>query len=116
MADENFATRKAYRLTSSLIEVGDVLAYWSFVSNPPHARPATYAPSSPTMPVEFHVKVRRWLLDAGAGIHVVGRQHLTQQQLRSRVKSDPVRLVIANGIVGVDQTVELWIDQLGFSI
>ena len=68
------------------------------------------------MPVELKGKIRRWLLDTGAGIHVVGCQHLKQQQLRSRVKSDPVRLVTANGIIGVEQTVELWIDQLGFSI
>ena len=60
--------------------------------------------------------IRRWLVDTGAGVHVVGRQHLTARQFKNTVTGDTVSLLIANGVVEVDQTVELFVDELGFSV
>ena len=60
--------------------------------------------------------IRRWLVDTGAGQHVVGRRHLTQQQVEIMAKADPISLITANGFIEVDQIVELHVDELGFSI
>ena len=74
---------------------------------PAHAQP---------MPVEQTGTIRRWLVDTGAGQHVVGKHHRTQDQLNSIVKADSISLVTANGFIEVDRKVELHVDELGFSI
>ena len=77
------------------------------------SRPA-FAASS--MPVKVQGTIRRWLVDTGAGQHVVGKSHLTKQQLASMVKSDPITLVTASGVIIVYQIVEFHVDELGFAI
>ena len=70
----------------------------------------------PQFPLKLEGTIRRWLVDTGVGQHVVGRSHSTKQQLKSLAKSDPITLATANGLIEVDQTLELHVDELGFSI
>ena len=71
---------------------------------------------SPVLPVERKGNIRRRLVDTDAGIHVVGRQHLTSQQLKARQKADAVSLNIANGVTECDEIVELMVDELGLTV
>ena len=68
------------------------------------------------MPMRYEGTIRRWLVDTGACRHVVGWRHPTKQQLASMVKSDPTSLGTANGLIEVDDIVELMVDELGFTV
>ena len=57
-------------------------------------------------------KVKRWLVDTGAGAHFVGRKYLTQQQIDAVVSLDPIRLAIANGVISADKGAWLYVDEL----
>ena len=100
------AVRKAFRDNKELREDGTI-PNATFPEQCKHD-------NIPVFPAEAKGVIKRWLLDTGAGIHVVGRQYLTKQQLAGLVQSDPVTLATATGTIEVTQTVELWVDELGF--
>ena len=59
--------------------------------------------------------IRRWLVDAGVGQHIVVCSNLSKQQLASAQTVEAISVVTANGVIKVDQVVDLWVDELGFS-
>ena len=56
--------------------------------------------------------IKRWLVDTGAGQHVVGREHLTAQQLADAFDVDPLRLITANWVIDASKATCLYVDQL----
>ena len=56
--------------------------------------------------------IKRWLVDTGAGQHVVGKEHLIAQQLADVVDVDPLRLITSNGIIEASKATWLYVSQL----
>ena len=62
------------------------------------------------------IPAREYIVDSGASFHLVNRDDLTSQELKTKRRIKPIRLSTANGIVVVNHKVRIFVHTLGIYV